>query len=101
MQAKGSGEVKASDFKCPSGVSLANPELVIAHLSDKSVKLDIEATVETGMGYSPAEERQSATVGVIPVDATFSPVSLVNYSVEATRVGRLTNYDRLILDITT
>ena len=101
LQAKGSGEVKASDFKCPSGVSLANPELVIAHLSDKSVKLDIEATVETGMGYSPAEERQSATVGVIPVDATFSPVSLVNYSVEATRVGRLTNYDRLILDITT
>ena len=101
LQAKGSGEVKASDFKCPSGVSIANPELVIAHLSDKSVKLDIEATVETGMGYSPAEERQSATVGVIPVDATFSPVSLVNYSVEATRVGRLTNYDRLILDITT
>jgi len=101
LQAKGPGEITAKDFDCPSGVSIANPELVIAHLSDKSVKLDIEATVETGMGYSPAEERQSATVGVIPVDATFSPVSLVNYSVEATRVGRLTNYDRLILDITT
>lgn len=101
LQAKGPGEVTAKDFDCPSGVSIANPELVIAHLSDKSVKLDIEATVETGMGYSPAEDRQSSTVGVIPVDATFSPVSLVNYSVEATRVGRLTNYDRLILDIVT
>lgn len=101
LQAKGPGEVTAKDFDCPSGVSIANLELVIAHLSDKTVKLDIEATVETGMGYSPAEERQSSTVGVIPVDATFSPVSLVNYSVEATRVGRLTNYDRLILDITT
>lgn len=101
LSAKGPGEVTAKDFDCPSGVSIANPELVIAHLSDKSVKLDIEATVETGMGYSPAEDRQSSTVGVIPVDATFSPVSLVNYSVEATRVGRLTNYDRLILDIVT
>ena len=101
LQAKGPGEITAKDFDCPSGVSIANPGLVIAHLSDKSVKLDIEALVETGMGYSPAEDRQSSTIGVIPVDATFSPVSLVNYSVEATRVGRLTNYDRLILDIIT
>ncbi len=101
LSAKGPGEVKASDFELTTGVTIANPELVIAHLSDKSAKLELEATVEAGFGYSPAEDRRSATVGVIPMDATFTPVSRVNYTVEATRVGRVTNFDKLILEVTT
>ena len=101
LDAKGSGNVKAGDFKVPAAVTIANPEYVLAHLADKNAKLEIEATVESGLGYSPAEDRQTATVGVIPIDATFSPVTLVNYSVEATRVGRVTNFDRLILEVTT
>ncbi len=63
--------------------------------------MDIEATVETGLGYSPAEDRKATTVGLVPVDALFSPVVRVNFAVESTRVGRLTNYDKLTLEITT
>jgi len=101
LESKGPGEIKAGDFAVPTGVTIANPKLVLAHLSDKNSKLEIEATVESGLGYSPAEERQITTVGIISVDATFSPVSLVNYTVEATRVGRVTNYDRLVIEIET
>lgn len=101
LSAHGPGEVKAGQFEVPAGVTIANPELVIAHLAAKDTKLEIDATVETGLGYSPAEERKSTTVGVIPIDAAFTPVVRVNYSVEATRVGRVTNFDKLLLDITT
>lgn len=101
LSAKGQTEVKAGNFILPSDITLANPDLVIAHLTDKSARLEIEATVETGLGFSPVEERQRSTVGLIPLDATFTPVSMVNFSVEATRVGRVTNFDKLILDITT
>ncbi len=101
LSAKGPGEVKAGDFTTPPNVKIANPELVIAHLSDKNSKLELEATVESGYGYSPSEERKSTTLGLIPMDAVFSPVVRVNFTVEATRVGRLTNYDRLVLDVIT
>lgn len=101
LSKKGPGEVTAADFESESGVTIANPELVIAHLSDKSAKLEIEATVESGYGYSPAEDRKSSTVGVIPMDATFTPVTRVNYTVESTRVGRVTNFDKLVLEVTT
>lgn len=99
LSAKGSGPVTAGQFSCPSDIKIANPDLVIANLSEKTSKLEIEATVESGYGYSPAEERKSSTVGVIPIDATFTPIIRVNYSVEATRVGRVTNFDKVILDI--
>lgn len=101
LSAKGVGPVSASDFECSSGVEIANPDLVIANLTEKTAKLEIEATVEIGYGYSPADDRKSTTVGVIPTDAMFSPVVRVNVAVEATRVGRMTNFDKLILDITT
>jgi DNA-directed RNA polymerase subunit alpha len=101
LTSKGEGVVTAADFELPGDVKIANPELVIAHLSDKSAKLEIVATVESGMGYSSAEERKSTTVGAIPVDAMFSPVIRVNFSVEATRVGRVTNFDKLLMDVTT
>lgn len=101
LSAKGPGEVKAADFETESTVKIINPDLVIATLSDKNAKLDIEATVESGYGYSAAAERTDNTVGSIVVDAMFSPVVRVNFGVEATRVGRVTNFDKLILEITT
>ena len=101
LSAKGHTEVTAGDFELPSDVTVANPDLVIAHLTDKSAKLEIVATVESGLGFSPVEERQRSTVGTIPLDATFTPVARVNFSVEATRVGRVTNFDKLVLDVTT
>lgn len=99
LEAIGPGEVKAKKIKTPASVEITNPDLVLAHLSDKKSKLSVEMTVEPGFGYSPFEERKSDVLGVIPIDASFSPITRVNYRVEATRVGRLTNYDRLILEV--
>lgn len=101
LSAKGPAEVKASDFDCPTEVKIVNPELVIAHLMDKSSKFSLEATVESGYGYSPAEDRKSTTLGLIAIDAVFTPVTRVNFTVEATRVGRVTNFDRLTIEIFT
>lgn len=101
LSAKGTGPVTASQFRLPPNVKIANPQLVIANLGDKNAKLEIVAIVESGLGYSPAEERKVTTLGTIAVDALFTPVVRVNYQVENTRVGRITNFDRLIFGITT
>lgn len=101
LEAKGQGEVKAGDIKTPAGVEIVNPDLVLAKLADKKSSLKVEMVVESGFGYLPAEERKSGKIGIIPVDASFSPVKRVNYHIEATRVGRRTDLDRLILEITT
>lgn len=101
LDATGPGEVKAGDIKCPTGVVIANKDLVLGNLSDKKSKLSIEMTVERGYGYSPFEDRKSDTLGIIPIDATFTPVIRVNQKIEATRVGRMTNFDKLILEIYT
>lgn len=101
LSARGKGEVKAGDIKAPTGVTIANPELVLATLADDKSKLDIDFQVESGSGYSPSEERKTGTVGLIPLDADFSPVKRVSYKVEETRVGRLTNYDRLTMEVLT
>lgn len=100
LTAKGKGEVTAKDIETPAGVSVVNPELVIATLDDKTT-LEIEMTAEPGMGYSMAVDRKSPAVGVIPVDALFSPVVKVAYNIEATRVGRRTDYDKLNLQVWT
>lgn len=101
LEATGPGEVKASEIKTPPGVEVVNKDFVLGTLADKKSKLGIEMTVEKGFGYSPFEERKSETLGVIPIDALFSPVARVNYKVEATRVGRMTNFDKLILEVMT
>lgn len=101
LSAKGRGEVKASKIDTPAEVKIANPDLVIANLTDSQTKLDIEMEVGYGVGYSPAEERKTNTVGLIPIDADFSPIKRVNYKVEETRVGRLTDYDKLNLEVWT
>lgn len=100
LSAKGPGEVKASEIEVSDGAKIANPDLVLAMLG-KDAKLNVEFTVEKGLGYSPAEDRKTDTLGVIPVDAKFSPVIKVNYNVMSTRVGRVTNFDKLVLDVTT
>jgi DNA-directed RNA polymerase subunit alpha len=101
LSAKGSGPVKASQFKLPAGVEIVNPDLVIASLSS-SGSLDMEVTVERGVGYRTAEKnKKSDTIGVIPIDSIFSPVRKVAYEVGATQVGQMTNFDKLIVDVET
>lgn len=101
LSAKGKGEVKAGQISAPTGVKIANPDLSIATLSDDKSKLEVDMQVESGVGYSAGEERKTSSIGLIPVDADFSPVRRVNYRVEETRVGRLTNFDKLTLEIWT
>lgn len=100
LSVKEAGEVKAGDLQCPAGLKVANPDLVLAHVA-KGGKLEADMQVEVGVGYSPAEEREKEGIGIIPVDANFSPIERVRFSVEETRVGRVTNYDKLILEIWT
>lgn len=97
----GAGEVTAADIEVPSGVTIVNKELVLGHLADKKSRLDVALTAERGMGYVSADEKHYDEVGVMSVDALFSPVVRVNYRVEATRVGRMTNLDRLVMEIWT
>ena len=100
LEVKGPGEVKAKDIKIDPPGKIANPEIVLAYLN-KDSSLNVKMDIETGVGYSSSEDRKTGEVGVIPMDAVFTPVVRVNYKVEETRVGRLTNYDRLVLEIWT
>jgi len=100
LSIKTAGEVKAKDIKVPATVKIANPEFVLAILN-KGAKLEAEMEIESGVGYSPSEDRITGTIGLIPLDASFSPVTRVNYKIEETRVGRLTNYDKLVLEVWT
>lgn len=100
LEAKGPGVVKAGDLKLTSGVTIANPDFEIASLTDAKTKLSVELTVERGQGYQAAPS-ENTTIGVIGLDARFSPVTRVNYVVEDTRVGQNTNLDKLTLTIHT
>lgn len=101
LKASGKKVVKAADFEIEGDGEIVNKEAVIATLTDSKSKLSLEATAEAGQGYSMAEDRKVQEIGVIAVDALFSPVSAVNYFVDPTRVGRKTNFDKLTLEITT
>ena len=100
LNVKGAGEVKAKDIKVPAEVKIANPEFVLVTLN-KSGSLSADIEIESGVGYMPARDRVTGEIDLIPLDASFSPVVRVNYKVEETRVGRLTNYDKLTLEIWT
>lgn len=93
--------VKATDIQTTQGAEIINGDLVLANLADKKSKLTATLIAENGTGYSLADERKTGEIGVVPIDASFSPIIRVNYNVEATRVGRLTNYDKLTLEIET
>lgn len=101
LKASGKKEVKAGDFEIEGEGEIVSPEQRIATLTDTKSKLSMEVIAEQGRGYSMAEERKINEIGVISIDALFSPVVSVNYSVEPTRVGRSTNFDKLIMEITT
>ncbi len=101
LNAKGPGEVTAGDFETPAGVSVVNGDLVIGNLADKKSTLSLEVTAEKGYGYISSDEKKVSEIGRISVSALFSPVSRVNYRVEATRVGRMTNLDKLVMEIWT
>ena len=101
VEAKGPGTVTGKDLILPAGITLANPEQELAVLADKNAKLNAEITISKGLGYSLASERTVNTLGDIPVDASYSPIVRVAYKVEATRVGRRTDFDKLILDVWT
>lgn len=102
VEARGQREVRAGDIICPSGVVVLNPEHHLATLSPEG-ELEMEMTVRRGRGYVPAEQlrEEEAPIGEIAIDAIFSPVRKVNYTVTQTRVGRRTDYDRLVLEIWT
>ena len=102
LKAKGPGAVTAGDIAPPAGVEILNPDLHIATLG-KSGSLEMELTVERGVGYRMADRNKKPRdpIGVIPVDSIFSPVRRVSYAVENTRVEQMTDRDRLILDVET
>ncbi|MBC7342812.1 MAG: DNA-directed RNA polymerase subunit alpha [Clostridia bacterium] len=102
IEADREGEVKAKDIIADAEVEILNPDLHIATL-EKGGRLAMEITLEQGRGYVPAEKnkKNGDPIGVIPVDSFFSPVRKVNYEVENTRVGHVTNYDKLTLEVWT
>ena len=98
---RGAGPVTAADITETADVEIINPELTLLTLDSDAGSIEMDLTVETGVGYRPAEHTEDMPIGVIPVDAIFSPVRRVNFAVENTRVGQMTNYDKLALEIET
>ena len=103
IEFSGKGVVTAGDIKADSDIEILNPELVIATLSDDSSKLDMELTITNGRGYVGAEKNKNedTPIGVLAVDSIYTPVERVNLTVENTRVGQVTDYDKLTLDVFT
>lgn len=99
----GTGAVTAGDIKTPNGVEVVNKDLVIAHLDGAKAKVEMEIRVEQGRGYVPVESRpgEKLPVGMIAIDAIYTPIKRVRYSVENTRVGQMTNLDKLVLEVET
>ena len=102
LKGSGPGEVKAADIETGADVEIMNPDFVLCHL-DKGAKLSMELTVENGKGYVPAVQNrpEESPIGLIPVDAVFSPVRKVTYKVDNSRVGQVTDHDKLSLEVTT
>ena len=99
VRIEGEGVVTAGDIIAPPEIEILNPDLYLFTVNSEDAHLDLELTVEKGRGYLPSEERGRMPIGVLPVDAIFSPVRRANFRVDQARVGQLTNYDRLIMEI--
>lgn len=102
LNMSGPKEVRAEDIQLPAGLVIVNPDHYIATL-EEGAKLEMEMEVEVGRGFRPAEEnkREDAPLGLIPIDADFSPIEKVNFVVEETRVGGRSGYERLVLEVWT
>jgi DNA-directed RNA polymerase subunit alpha len=103
LKVKGEKVVTAADFEKNPQIEITNPDLVIATLTDKKAELDMEVTITSGRGYVPTEnqDKSQLAVGEIAVDSIFTPVVNVSYKVENTRVGQITDYDKLTIYIET
>lgn len=103
LKSKGEGKVTAGDIKCPAGIEVVNKDLVLATITDKKVELEMELEVTKGLGYVPIEqqEREEKEIGVIAIDAVYTPMKRVNYEIENMRVGKRTDYNKITLEIVT
>src|SRR6185369_8338777 len=101
LEHRGEGTVTAADIIVPAEVEIVNSDLYLFTVDAPDAHLELEFEVQSGRGYSPAEDRGRLPIGELPVDAIFSPVRRVNFDVERARVGQRTNYDRLVLEIWT
>ncbi|MSQ11371.1 MAG: DNA-directed RNA polymerase subunit alpha [Dehalococcoidia bacterium] len=101
LNAVGPGDVTAGDIIVPPEFEIVNPELHLASLDSAQGKLRVEFNVELGKGYVPAQHGENLPIGTLQVDAIFSPVRKINFAVERTRVGQVTDYDRLVLEVWT
>jgi DNA-directed RNA polymerase subunit alpha len=103
IKAKGAKEITAAQIQCPADVEVINKDQSIATITDKKGELEMEIEVQRGLGYVPVEqqEREKKEIGLIAIDAVFTPVRRVNYNVENTRVGKRTDYDKITLEIET
>lgn len=103
INAKGEGEITAGDIQCDSSVEILNPELHLAYLDD-GAQVNMELTADNGRGYVPCDRNKQIMdlpIGTIAIDSIYTPVLKVNYTVENTRVGQQTDFDKLILDVET
>ncbi len=101
LEARGRGTVTAGDIQLPAQIEIINPDQHLLTLDSDDATLDMDLTVSRGKGYSPAEERGKLPIDEIPVDAVFSPVKKASLRVEPARVGQVTNYDNLVMEIWT
>jgi DNA-directed RNA polymerase subunit alpha len=103
LKVKGEKEVLAKDFKKNSAVEIVNPDLHIATLDNKSAEFEMEVVIGTGRGYVPVEQRENEKleIGMIAVDAIYTPIKTVNFEIQNVRVGQITNYDQLTMTIET
>ena len=101
MEVAGEGMISAGDIAASSDFEIVNPEQHIATIDSGEGVLSVELNVEPGKGYQPASTGDNVPRGVLPMDAIFNPVRKVNYTIEKTRVGQITDYERLILEVWT
>ncbi|HBP01070.1 MAG: DNA-directed RNA polymerase subunit alpha [Candidatus Moranbacteria bacterium GW2011_GWE1_49_15] len=103
LKFKGEGPVTANEIKCPSSVEIVSKDQLIATITDKKTELEMELEVSKGLGYVTIEqqERPDKEIGVIAIDAVYTPIKRVNYEVENARVGKRTDYNKITLEIVT
>jgi DNA-directed RNA polymerase subunit alpha len=101
LEVQGAGPVTAADIQAPPEVEIMNPDLYLFTVDSDDTFLEVEMMVETGRGYSPAEDRGRLPIGELPVDAIFSPIRRVAYEVEKARVGQVADFDRVVIEIWT
>ena len=102
LDVKGAGTITGADIVCPPEVEIVNPELYLFSINEPNAHVEMDLTVEAGRGYIPATDRsERLAIGVLPVDAIFSPVRRVNYEITNARVAHSTDYDRLTIEIWT